>query len=109
MILISSSLILGVSFAVAVVVAFVVFAVMQEKLHVGIRGGRNQQLTSPLRLIYIHRSGFRFRSCFRYHSCSWQVGLEFESDPVYYEKFYVVNCSHLFCSLNQNQNLSPAM
>ena len=82
MILISSSLILAVSFAVAVVVAFVVFAVIQAKLHVGIRGGRTQQLTSPLRLIYIHRSGFRFRFCFRYNSCSWQVGLEFESDPV---------------------------
>ena len=60
MILISSSLILAVSFAVAAAVAFVVFAVIQAKLHVEIRGGRNQQLTSSLWLIYIHRSGFRF-------------------------------------------------
>ena len=58
MILISSSLILAVSSAVAAVVAFVVFAVIQAKLHVAIRGGGNQQLTSLLWFSYIQRFGF---------------------------------------------------
>ena len=31
-------------------------------------------------LIYIHKSGFLFWSRFRSHSCSWQLGLEFELD-----------------------------
>ena len=32
------------------------------------------------------------------HSCSWQLGLESESDSMQCEKFYIVQCSHLVCS-----------
>ena len=31
---------------------------------------------------------------FRSHSCSWQVGLESESDSVQCENFCIVQCSH---------------
>ena len=55
-------------------------------------------------LIYIHRCGFRFWTQFKSYSCSWQLGLESESDSVQCEKFYVLQCSHLVCSLNRNQN-----
>ena len=41
------------------------------------------------------------------HSCSWQLGLESESDSTQCEKFCIIQCSHLVCSPNRNQYPNP--
>ena len=38
------------------------------------------------------------------YSCSWQLGLESESDSVQCETFCIVQCSHWFWSPNPNPN-----
>ena len=50
--------------------------------------------------IYIHRCRFQFQS----HSCTQQLGAESETETMHGEKFYIIQCSYLVCSLNQNRN-----
>ena len=49
---------------------------------------------STLWLIYIVGDGLRYGLGFRSHSCSWQLGLESESDTVQCGNFYIGQYSH---------------
>ena len=64
-----------------------------------------QQQTLPWVICVISRSWSRFK--FRSHSCSRQLQVESESDSVQCENIYIVQCSHLVCSSNQNRNQYP--
>ena len=61
-------------------------------------------VNAPLWFFYIVVDGLGYGVGFRSHSRSWQLGLESESDPVQFEDFYIVQCSHLVWSLNPSQN-----
>ena len=59
---------------------------------------------SSLWHIYIAGDGLGHRPGFQSHSCSWQLGLNSESDSVQCENFCIVQCSHWVSSPNPSLN-----
>ena len=72
----------------------------------------NVDIISMLWLIYIAGGELGYGLGFRSHSCSWQLGLESESDSMQSNNFCIVQCSHWVWSPNLMSlipSLNPAV